>query len=249
LSGGKKPVISAKCYAYDTEGARASIGKARKEMDIDYIDIFMMHEQESRLTLRGHREALEYYIEAKQKGIIGCVGVSTHFIEVVEAAAEMPGIDVIHPLINRTGLGIADGNVQQMLNAIKKAKSNGKGIYSMKPLGGGNLIGSYNECMRFVLDCPDIDSIAVGMQSEQEVDMNICTFEGREPDSDIVAQLKKQKRKLHIDYWCTGCGSCAKRCGQNALSVIDGKAVPDMQKCVLCGYCSSACPQFAIKIC
>ena len=58
LSGGKKPVISAKCYAYDTEGARASLEKARKEMDIDYIDIFMMHEQESRLTLRGHREAL-----------------------------------------------------------------------------------------------------------------------------------------------------------------------------------------------
>jgi len=36
-------------------------------MDIDVIDIFMLHEQESRLTLKGHREALEYYISMKKR--------------------------------------------------------------------------------------------------------------------------------------------------------------------------------------
>lgn len=245
---GIEPVISTKCYAYSAEGARDSVEKARKELDIDVIDIFMMHEQESRLTLRGHREALEYYLDAKAKGIIRAVGVSTHNVEVVEACAQMPEIDVIHPLINKTGIGIGDGTVEDMLSAIKKAYENGKGIYGMKPLGGGNLLASYRECMDFVLGIPYLHSVAVGMQSVEEVIMNVSVFNGEEVPEEIKAALNKKNRKLHIDYWCEGCGRCVKRCGQDALSIVDGKAAVDQKKCVLCGYCASVCPQFAIKI-
>jgi aryl-alcohol dehydrogenase-like predicted oxidoreductase len=39
-------------------------------MGLDYIDIFMLHEQESALTLKGHREAMEYFLKAKDKGYI-----------------------------------------------------------------------------------------------------------------------------------------------------------------------------------
>jgi len=244
----QKPVISTKCYAYTAEGARESVEKARRELDIDVIDIFMMHEQESRLTLKGHRAALEYYLDAKAKGIIRAVGVSTHNIEVVEACAEMPEIDVIHPLVNKAGIGIGDGTVEEMLAAIKKAYENGKGIFSMKPLGGGNLLPSYKECMDFVLGIPYIHSVAVGMQSIDEVIMNVKVFNGEKVPEEVQAALRKKHRKLHIDYWCEGCGKCVMRCGQGALSIVDGKAVPDREKCVLCGYCGSACPQFAIKI-
>jgi len=244
----KKPIISSKSYAYTAEGAKESLEKARKELDIDYIDIFMLHEQESRLTLRGHREALEYYIEQKQKGLIKAVGVSTHNVEVVEACAEMPEIDVIHPLVNLTGIGIGDGTVEDMLAAIKKAYDNGKGIYSMKPLGGGNLINSYSECMNFILNIPYIHSIAMGMQSEEEVIMNVSVFENKKVPDYIIEKLKNKERKLHIDFWCEGCGKCVKRCKQEALKIVDGKAKVDRTKCVLCGYCGSVCPQFAIKI-
>ena len=41
--------------------------KARHEIDRDVIDIFMMHEQESKWTLKGHRDALEYLLDAKCK--------------------------------------------------------------------------------------------------------------------------------------------------------------------------------------
>jgi len=246
---GKCPVIASKSYAYTAEGAAKSLEKARKELDCDVIDIFMLHEQESRLTLKGHREALEYYISEKQKGRIRAVGVSTHNIEVVDACADMDGIDVIHPIVNIKGLGIGDGNIHEMLSAIEKAYNNNKGIYSMKPLGGGNLLASYDECMKFVLGIPYIHSIAVGMQSVDEVIANVCYFEGREIPGEIRESLSRKTRNLHIDYWCEGCGKCAERCSQGALTVKDGKAVVNKEKCVLCGYCSSACPQFAIKVC
>jgi len=246
---GDKPVIASKCYAYTAEDARNSLERARKEMDIDVVDIFMLHEQETRLTLRGHREALEYYVSAKQKGIIKAVGVSTHNIEVVEACAEMPEVDVIHPIINIKGIGIGDGTIEQMLAAVRKAFDNGKGIYGMKPLGGGNLLGSFDECMNFVLNIPYIHSIAVGMQSIDEVIMNVGIFNGEKVPESVRASLKQRQRRLHIDYWCEGCGRCVERCTHGALELIEGKAYVKQEKCILCGYCGSVCPQFAIKVC
>jgi aryl-alcohol dehydrogenase-like predicted oxidoreductase len=244
----KIPVISSKSYAYTEEGARDSLEKARKALDLDVIDIFMLHEQETRLTLRGHREALEYYISAKEKGLIRAVGVSTHNVEVVEACAEMPEIDVIHPLINKKGLGIGDGTLEQMLAAVSKAYYAGKGIYSMKPLGGGNLLNDFEDSLKFVLDLPYVHSIALGMQSVEEVIMNVALFNGEIIPQEVTESLKKRQRKLHIDFWCEGCGKCVNRCSSGALEIKEGRAVVDRGKCVLCGYCSSVCPQFAIKI-
>ncbi len=246
---GKKPVIATKSYAYDTKGARESLEKARRELDTDIIDIFLLHEQESRWTLKGHSEALEYYLKEKERGIIKAVGVSTHNVEVVEVAGEMPEVDVIHPIINKSGIGIGDGTINEMLEAVRKAFHNGKGIYGMKPLGGGNLLNSYKECMDFVLEIPFVNSIAVGMQSVEEVIMNIAVFNGEEVPEEIVDAVKQKKKGLHIDYWCEGCGKCVERCRQKALKILDNRALVDKEKCVLCGYCAGACPVFAIKIC
>lgn len=247
-NSGIKPIVATKSYAYSTEGAAQSVEKARKELDTDVLDIFMLHEQESRLTLRGHRAALEFYLNEREKGRIKAVGVSTHNVEVVQAVAEMPEIDVVHPLVNITGIGIGDGSVDDMLTAVEYAYKKGKGVYSMKPLGGGNLLHSYDECMDFVLKLPYVHSIAVGMQSVDEVEMNICKFEGRAVPAELKEKIAACHKHLHIDYWCEGCGKCVERCGQRALSLVEGKAQVAPKKCVLCGYCGSVCPQFAIKI-
>ena len=243
-----KPVVSSKSYAHTAKGAKDSLERARRELDVDVVDIFMLHEQESRLTLRGHREAMDYYITAREKGLIRAVGVSTHNIEVVWACAQMPEIDIIHPIVNKSGIGIGDGKIDEMLAAVKKANDCGKGIFGMKPLGGGNLLNSFRESIDFVLGIPYIHSIAVGMQSVEEVIMNVGIFNGEKVPEEIADILEKKKRKLHIDYWCEGCGRCVERCGQEALEIINGKVEVMQERCVLCGYCGSVCPQFAIKI-
>jgi len=241
-------VIASKCYAYSREGAQQSLELALRELGVDYLDIFMLHEQESRLTLQGHWAALEYFWEAKAKGIIGAVGISTHTVEAVRAAAEIEGIDVIHPLINISGLGIKDGTVTEMLAAIALAHGKGKGIYSMKPFGGGNLLNRKAECLQFVLDQPCIDAVAIGMQNVDEVAANIAMINGEPVAPALAARLAQQPRRLHIDEWCEGCGQCVARCPNGALSIKDGKAVVNPAKCVLCSYCSAACPEFFIKV-
>ncbi len=241
-------VISTKCYAYNAEGAEKSLKNALTELGTDYIDIFSLHEQESEHTIKGHYEALEYFIKAKEKGIIRSLGISTHAVAAVKAALKYSEIEVIHPIINKNGLGIIDGTVQDMLEAIEAASKAGKGAYAMKALGGGNLIKNSKECFDFVISNENIHSIAVGMQNISEVHNNALIFAGKAVPDKIKQELNSKKRRLLIDYWCTGCGSCADACGQKAIALQNGKAAVNQESCVLCGYCSAYCKEFCIKV-
>lgn len=241
-------ILSTKCYAYDKAGAEKSLQKALKELDTDYIDIFSLHEQESEHTIKGHYEAIEYFLKAKEKGIIRSFGISTHTVAAVKASLKYKEIEVLHPIINKAGLGITDGSIENMLSAVEAARKRGKGIFSMKPLGGGNLLKNASECFDFVLQNPNIDSIAVGMQNTEEVECNIRIFEGKEVPESLKAALSAKKRKLLVDFWCTGCGRCAAKCGQKAIAIEENKAKVNIEKCVLCGYCSAHCPDFCLKI-
>ena len=248
ITNNKDIIISTKSYDYTYEGMKETVEEALKALNVESIGIFSLHEQESVYTLKGHGEALRYLYDAKKAGKIRAVGVSTHNISVVEAVSKMPKIDVVLPIVNYKGIGIGDGTIEDMLKAVHNAKLSGKGIYSMKAIGGGNLLGDVKRSFDFVLNNEDIDSIAVGMQSENEVMANVLMFEGKEVPEDIDSKLRKTKRRLLIDTWCLGCGKCVERCTIKALKIVDGRCVVDTDKCRLCGYCSSVCPEFCIKV-
>lgn len=243
-----KFVIASKCYAYSEETARLSFEKALREINTDYIDIFMLHEQMSEHTIRGHFEAIEYFLKMKQEGRIRAFGISTHYIAGVKASCKYPEIEIVHPITNVGGLGIQDGTRTEMEDAIKAYKSVGGGVIGMKPLGGGNLLGSVDACFDYILAQSDIDSIAFGMQSIAEIDYNVKRV-GCEPISNALRTLvANNKKKLQIADWCIGCGACVIKCDHKALKIIEGMAVVDRTRCVLCGYCASVCPEFCIKV-
>lgn len=241
-------VVATKSYSYSKETAEKSLSKALNELDTDYIDIFLLHEQESKHTIRGHYEAIEYFMKAKERGIIKAIGISTHRIEAVIAANQYREIEVIHPIINKLGIGIQDGSVEDMINALKVSYNTGKGIYGMKPLGGGHLISNVEESVEFVRNVPYLHSFAMGMQSKDEVDGNINLIDSRFIPDDIKQRINKKERKLQVADWCIGCGSCVKVCKNEGIHLVDNKAVPNMEKCVLCGYCARKCPEFCIKV-
>lgn len=244
FSGNEDAVISTKSYSYDAKTAKESLDKARKGLGRDYIDIFMLHEQESEYTLKGHKEAIDYFLKMKQQGIIKALGISTHFVAGVKAAARHIEIDAVHMIYNMRGLGVADGTREEMEAAVKEAWEAGKGIFAMKPLGGGHLCGGAGEAFAYAAGSPHVHSVAVGMQNIEEVRQNCAYFSG---DRNIVFSLK-EKRRIMVHDWCEACGRCARACASGALSIKDGKVAIDQQRCVFCGYCGAVCPQFAIKV-
>jgi aryl-alcohol dehydrogenase-like predicted oxidoreductase len=241
-------VVCTKSYSYDTITAQASFRKAVEGIGREYIDIFLLHEQESQHTIRGHWEAVEYFLKKKREGYIGAIGLSTHHIAAVEGANRYPELDIVFPLINQAGIGIADGTGDEMLKRINEAHALGKGVIAMKPLGGGHLIRERKEALQYVLNQPAIHTIAIGMQSEAEIRYNCAVFADMEPAEGLAESIDAQSRRLMIHDWCVGCGACVKRCRNRALSLSNGKAVVDTKKCALCGYCAGVCPQFCIKV-
>jgi len=241
-------IIASKSYAYDHKTAMESVEEALLKLDTDYLDIFMLHEQESEHTIRGHYEALETLLKLKEKGIVRAIGISTHAVAGVEAAIKYKEIEVIHPILNISGLGIMDGTRDEMLDAISRFKKRGGGVYSMKPLGGGNLLNRVEESFNYVLSLDAIDSIAVGMQTIEEVDYNVKRFKNEIISNDLMEKVRNQPRKLHIADWCTKCGACVKKCSHNALEMGDSKPNINREKCVLCGYCAAVCKEFCIKV-
>lgn len=240
-------IVASKSYAYKTEDMENSLTEALRGLNRDYIDLFLLHEQESELTIRGHWEAVERLIRAREKGVVRAIGISTHSVAGVRAAAAVSEFDIIHPLINMAGIGIRDGSLNDMLAAIKGAHRAGKGLYGMKALGGGNLLTRAQEALDYVLALDELAAVAVGMQTKPEVDFNVACFTSR-PVSALQEKLRKINRRLHVEDWCQGCGACVGLCKSGALSVSRGKAEADPSACRLCGYCGAACPGFCIKI-
>ncbi len=251
-----KPILSqhthvkvvTKSYAVTAEELNYSLDMARKGLGRDYIDIFLLHEQESHYTLKGHAEAWEALCQAKAKGQVGYIGISTHAVQGVRAGALQPGLDVIHPIINHQGLGIIDGSLEEMLQAICFASELGIGIYAMKVFGGGHLAKEPEKALQFIRKIKGVQAIALGMSSRQEVDFNLRLLAGEEIPDDLKKAVIHRERKLYIADWCQGCGSCIEACPQEALYINEGQVSLWADKCVLCGYCGRKCPHFCLKI-
>ncbi len=261
-------VLTSKTYAYTREDAERAVEEARRSLGRDVIDIFLLHEQESEHTLRGHAPALEALYDAKAKGTIRAVGLSTHRPEGVLAAVKA-GLDIVHPLLNIAGLGLPQNGRAAMEDAITAAVNAGLGVYTMKALGGGHLWRDAQNALTYARRWGH--SLALGMRDVQEVEAAVTFFE-----TGALPSLKESKpRSLHIASWCSGCGKCVEACPNGALTVVDGRAglragielkgfeTPERTQegvydprtengvcnpCVLCGYCGAACPEFCIKV-
>jgi len=218
---GDSAVLCSKTYAFKRQAALDAVDAARRSLDRDVIDIFMLHEQESEHTLRGHRDALDGLYGLKAQGVLRAVGISTHYVAGVRAATEL-GVDVIHPLLNVAGWGIVDGSRREMEDACAAACCRGIGIYAMKVFGGGNLHRRSAECLSYALSLAFADSIAIGMQSMDEVRANLSFFENGCYTAKEEEVLLRRDRRLHVEDWCTGCGNCTRHCPQGALYVADG---------------------------
>jgi predicted aldo/keto reductase-like oxidoreductase len=239
--------IISKSYAVSGQDLRKSLEKARSGLKRDVLDFFLLHEQESALTLKGHSKAWEELLSAKEKGLVRWIGISTHAVEGVRAGALQPGLDVVHPILNYQGLGIIDGTLPDMLSAISFASEIGIGLYAMKVFGGGHLSQDPQKAVDFVKSISGVQAMALGMSSHDEVDYNLLLVSGRDIPSSLRERVKHKPRKLYIADWCVGCGRCQDACPQGALHV-EKIAVVNREACVLCGYCGRVCPHFCLKI-
>ncbi|NLY70207.1 MAG: 4Fe-4S binding protein [Clostridiales bacterium] len=243
------PVIVSKCLDSDYDDMKYAVEEARRELDRDLIDIFLLHEVRSEQDFNYRLGAWEYLQEAKARGLVKAIGVSTHHVDVAELVAENPEADVLFPLINFKSMGIRKGHgfgtKEEMAEAIKKAAGNGKGVFAMKVFGGGILINDYRKALEYAFSLDGVHSLMIGFGNRDEVDRIIEMVEGT-LDPNYTPDLSN--KKIWIEQGdCEGCGNCIERCPNEALYVNDiGLAYVDHSICIRCGYCAPVCPSRAI---
>jgi len=245
----KDVIIASKSYATTYDEMAKAVEEARIALGRDKIEIFLLHEQRSAQAVLDHMPALEYLHDAKTVNVVGACGISTHNVSAALIAAELPEIEVLHAMMNKEGVGINGGSRDEMMAAMRAAREAGKGIYGMKALGGGSLMQRAREMLDWAFAQDFMDSVAIGMKDLSEVATNISWFLGEEPVE--AKNIKKVEHVLRIDESlnCASCGRCVQTCEQGALTHIGGRPIWDKAKCLYCGYCIPACPNFYISIC
>lgn len=243
-----RPVIASKSLELSYEGMEAAVEECLRALDLDYIDIFLLHEVRQDPDWGSRRGAWQCLKEYRDEGVIGAIGVSTHHVDVVEKMVRVPECDIVFPLINYAGLGIRredhSASAREMEEAIRACIEAGKGVFAMKAFGGGNLSGNYRQALDYVRSL-GVHSIMVGLGKDEETDRLIQWAEGSLP-RDYAPDVSG--KRIHVDQGdCEGCGTCIQRCPNKAIFRNDrGLAQVDHTICLTCGYCAPVCPVRAI---
>lgn len=242
-------VITSKSVAPDFDGMKVHIEEARDALG-RYPDIFLLHAARLERPFDERPGAIECLKEYRAQGKLKAIGLSTHSVQAVRAAASQEFVDIVHPLINRKGMGLLSGTVDEMSEAINVVHRNGVGVYAMKALAGGNGLDEMDLNFGFVRGLEGMDAVAVGMIHETEVDIDAALFSGAPFTEDMHRKAldARARKHLSVQVFCRGCGECVRFCPNKAMTLQNGRAAADLDKCLLCGYCSTICPMFAIRV-
>jgi len=245
-------VISSKSPVKTAEKMRADVETCLRELGRDMVDIFHLHFVKSPEDLKDRAGAIETLVRCREEGKIRAIGLSAHGYSGTACALECDDIDVVLPIVNKKGLGLIDGSLDDMLGLVKRIRDSGRGLYDMKPLGGGHLIDDIPGAIGYVRDSGLFDSVAVGLKTAEEVEIMAGVFENDPHEIERARRMgveRAGKKKLKVyDFACIKCGACVEACGQSAMSIGEMSAQVDESLCILCGYCASSCPKFAIRV-
>ena len=101
--------------------------------------------------------------------MIGAHGVSCHNLDAMKVASTHPWVDVMLNRINPFTEKM-DGTVDEVVEVLKTAHTNGKGMLGMKICGEGLYAHRMQESVKFVLGLGYIDAMTIGFLKPSEID-------------------------------------------------------------------------------
>jgi len=248
-------VLASKSGQRTAEGILKDIDRARAEMGTDVIDLYQLHGVSSRKRweeIKAPGGALEGLIEAKEKGLVGHIGFTSHSLDLSLELLDEPIFETIQFPFNLVTSEPAD-------ELIPKARRLGLGFIVMKPLCGGQYDNA-NLAFKFLNAYPDLVAIP-GIERAEEIEEIVPIVESAQT---LAGPEKAQAEKIAADLgklFCRRCGYCMpcpegvpittamvfesflKRLPAERLASGPARRIAEMAPlCAECGQCEAKCP-------
>ena len=159
---------------------QAKIDELRKMANTEYFDIMLLHWQHTGTWPTDSQRFADSIAEAQQKKIVLTRGASVHGLPALRQVPADPWLEVAMIRVNHKGnhMDAEDyntsglGNVDEVVQHVKQAKSKGLGVISMKLVGEGAFTqrSDRQAAMRFAFRHAGVDAVTVGYKNTQEID-------------------------------------------------------------------------------
>ena len=247
-------VIATKSMARTKELMAEDIQISLQQLGVDYIDLYQFHNVKTKEELDqilSAGGALEALTEAKKKGIVKHIGITSHIPAVLKEAIKAAEIETIQFPFN----AVEAANGEELLALAESANT---GVIVMKPLAGG-AIRQADLALRFILAYP-VSSIIPGMDSIEQVAANAEIGDGIRPlTEEEMSALKKETDQLGTTFCrrCEYCQPCPQNINIPLIFLLEGyytrynlkdwaknryQDIVGADQCVECGACEEKCP-------
>ena len=168
----KKVVLASKSPNRTGKGAREDLEKSLKELQVDYIDLYQCHfindnhVYEQVISKDG---ALESLTKAKEEGLIGHIGLTSHSLDLLERVIEDGFFETIMACFSFLEPAAKE-------KVFPKAMERNMGIIAMKSLSGG-VIENPSLALKYALSREGI-VIIPGVEHKDLFDKNWEVFQG-----------------------------------------------------------------------
>jgi predicted aldo/keto reductase-like oxidoreductase len=248
-------IIATKSMARDKKGMAEDIERSLRTLDVDYIDLYQLHNVKDQGALEqvmGADGALAALKEAKEKGKIKHIGVTGHIKDTLLEILQTGEMETVQFPFNP----VETDGAQELFELAEKMDI---GVIAMKPMAGGALT-SAKLTLRFILEHPV--SVAIpGMDSLEQVEENAAVGNDPRPLSDTEKEeLARIVAKLGTSFCrrCEYCLPCQQGIDIPSVFLFDGyytrydlkdwakqryqamDVKPD--SCLECGECEDRCP-------
>jgi len=243
-------VISTKSQGRDHETVKRHIALSLERMRTDYIDLFQFHQVSDWGEIDSG--AYEAALEAKEKGLVRHIGVTTHSLRF---AFELVQSDRFETL--QYPFSYLSNEEEHRLVALCREKN--MGYIAMKALAGG-MLSNARAVHAFMARQEGVVPI-YGVQTMEELEQWLALAEENPAlDEELMAVIRADREALSGQF-CRSCGYCMpcpqgieiRNCARMDMLIRRSPWRPyftpewqakmnKINDCVECGRCRSKCP-------
>ena len=244
-------IISTKTMRTDVEGFWSELNTSLSLLKTDYIDIYQFHNPPFCPKLNDGTGLYEAMLEAKAKGMIRHIGITSHKLAIAEEAVRSGLYETL-----QFPFSYLASEKEEAL--VRLCEEHDVGFICMKALAGG-LITRSDVAYAYLADYPVAP--IWGIQRERELD-EFLSYNENPPKltAERVAYIEKERKELSGDF-CRGCGYCMpcpvgieiNNCARMSLMLrraptamsltpAQQEKMKKIEDCINCGQCKAKCP-------